>query len=148
MRSVLWCAVLVLAPKTIGSAFRYGAGYKDLEIDSARLLSRRTVVAAVNANIPTEMTIKLHEPWNTRGYGGEYEDVDHLFAMYLLYNLGKYGVRVDERTKLLGIDESKEPMAYPEAARPAFESARSDSAKYAQRTAFRPEGTRIGEAAN
>jgi hypothetical protein len=178
--------------KTIGSAFRYGAGYRDLEIDSARFLSRRTVVAAVNANIPTEMAIKLLEQWNARGYGldvvfyrkyagstyvdphdedkvafkdlpnrfpsvlsrdfrreaGEYEDVDNLFAMYLLYNLGKYSLRVDERTKLVGIEKSKEPMAYPDAARRAFESARSDSAKYALRTAFQPEGTRIGEAAN
>jgi hypothetical protein len=178
--------------KTIGSAFRYGAGYKDLEIDSARFLSRRKVVAAVNANIPTEMAIKLLEQWNARGYGldvvfyrkyagstyvdphdedkvafkdlpnrfpsvlsrdfrreaGEYEDVDNLFAMYLLYNLGRYSVRVDERTQLLGIEKSKEPMAYPEAASRALASARSDNAKYAQRTTFRPEGTRIGEAAN
>jgi len=176
--------------KTIGSAFRYGAGYKDLEIDSARVLSRRTVVAAVNANIPTEMAIKLLEQWNARGYGldvvfyrkyagsnyvdphdedqvafkdlpnrfpsvlsrdfrkeqGEYEDVDNLFAMYLIYNLGKYSVRLDERTKLLEIDKSRTPMAYPEAAERAARSARSDSAKYAQRAAFRPEGTRIGEA--
>jgi hypothetical protein len=178
--------------KTIGSAFRYGAGYKDLEIDSARFLSRRTVVAAVNANIPTEMAIKLIEQWAARGYGldvvfyrkyagstyvdphdedkvafkdlpnrfpsvlsrdfrreaGEYEDVDNLFAMYLLYNLGKYGVRVNDGTRLLEIEKSKQPLAYAEAARRAFESARSDSAGYAQRAAFRPEGTRIGAEAN
>ena len=77
---------------------------------------------------------------------GEYEDVDNLFAMYLIYNLGKYSVRLDERTKLLEIDKSRTPMAYPEAAERAARSARSDSAKYAQRAAFRPEGTRIGEA--
>ena len=79
---------------------------------------------------------------------GEYEDVDNLFAMYLLHNLGKYSVRVNEPTKLLEIARSKEPMAYAEAARRAFESARSDSAKYAQRAAFKPDGTRIGEAAD
>jgi len=178
--------------KTIGSAFRYGAGYRDLDVTSARFLSRRPVVAAVNANIPTEMAIKLLEQWNARGYGldvvlyrkyagstyvdphdvdkvafkdlpnrfpsvlsrdfrkeqGEYEDPDNLSAMYLLYNLGRYSVRVNEQTRQLEIERSKEPMAYPEAARLASESARSDSARYAQRATFRPEGTRIGEAAN
>jgi len=175
--------------KTIGSAFRYGAGYRDLEIDSARFLSRRTVVAAVNANIPTEMAIKLLEQWAARGYGldvvlyrkyagstyvdphdehkvafkdlpnrfpsvlsrdfrreaGEYEDVDNLFAMYLLYNLGKYGVRVNDETGLLEIAKSKSPLPYPEAARLAAESAGADSEKYSRHAAFRPEGTRIGE---
>jgi hypothetical protein len=175
--------------KTIGSAFRYGAGYKDLEIDSARFLSRRTVVAAANANIPTEMAIKLLEQWAARGYGldvvlyrkyagstyvdphdedmvafkdlpnrfpsvlsrdfrreaGDYQDVDNLFAMYLLYNLGKYGVRVNDETRLLEIAKSKSPLPYPEAARFAAESAGADSEKYSRRAAFRPEGTRIGE---
>jgi hypothetical protein len=178
--------------KTIGSAFRYGAGYKDLEIDSARFLSRRTVVAAVNANIPTEMAIKLLEQWNARGYGldvvfyrkyagstyvdphdedkvafkdlpnrfpsvlsrdfrreaGEYEDVDNLFAMYLIYNLARYSVKVNDETKLLEIDKSKSPMPYPEAAKLATQSARSDSENYGRQTAFRPEGKRIGEAAD
>jgi hypothetical protein len=178
--------------KTIGSAFRYGAGYKDLEIDSARFLSRRTVVAAVNANIPTEMAIKLLEQWAARGYAldvvfyrkyagstyvdphdedkvafkdlpnrfpsvlsrdfrkeqGEYEDPDNLFAMYLLYNLGKYGVRVNDETRLLEIAKSKRPLPYPEAAALAKRSANSDSARYDQRAAFKPEGTRISEAAD
>jgi len=178
--------------KTIGSAFRYGAGYKDLEIDSARLFSRRRLVAALNANIPTEMALKLIEQWNARGYRldvvlyrkytgstwvdpheeekvafkdlpnrfpsvlsrdfrreqGEYEDPDNLFAMYLLYNLARYSVRVNEQTKLLEIDRSKEPLAYAEAARLALESARSDSARYAERAAFQPQGTRIGETGN
>jgi hypothetical protein len=176
--------------KTIGSAFKYGAGYKDLEVTSAWLLSRRKLVAAANANIPTEMAMKLIEQWNARGYGldvvlyrkypgsnwvdphdeekvafkdlpnrfpsvlsrdfrrevGEYEDPDNLFAMYLLYNLGKYGVRVNEQTKLLEIVRSKSPLPYPEAARLATEAARSDSENYGQHASFRPEGTRIGEA--
>ncbi len=50
--------------KTIGSAFRYGAGYGNLGIDSARFLSGRPVVAALNANIPTEMALKLMREWN------------------------------------------------------------------------------------
>jgi len=68
--------------------------------------------------------------------------------MYLLYNLGKYSVRVNENTKLLEIDRNKHPMPYPEAARLAAQSARSDSENYGRRAAFTPEGTRIGETAN
>jgi hypothetical protein len=82
-----------------------------------------------------------------RKEAGEYEDPDNLFAMYLLYNLGKHSVRVNESTKLLEIEKSKAPMAYPEAARRAMHSARSDSENYGRQAAFRPEGTRIGEAA-
>ncbi len=109
----------------------------------------RRLVAAANANIPTEMAMKLLKEWNARGYGmdvvlyrkyegstyvdpheeekvafkdlpnrfpsvlsrdfrkeqGHYEDVDNLFAMYLLYNLGRYRVRVNDETKLLEIDK-------------------------------------------
>jgi len=178
--------------KTIGSAFKYGAGYEDLEVDSARRLLRRPLVAAANANIPTEMALKLLQQWQARGYGldvvlyrkypgssyvdphdedkvafrdlpnrfpsvlsrdfrreaGEYEDPDNLFAMYLLYNLGRYSVRVNGQTRRLEIEKSRTPMAYAEAAALAAKSATSDGAKYAQRAAFRPEGTRIGEAGN
>jgi hypothetical protein len=56
--------------KTIGSAFRFGAGYADLNVEGARVLPGRTrAVAAANANIPTEMAMKLIEAWNARGYG-------------------------------------------------------------------------------
>ena len=54
--------------KTIGSAFRYGAGYKDLDVTSAAILSGRRVVAALNANIPTEMAMKIIREWDARGY--------------------------------------------------------------------------------
>jgi len=54
--------------KTIGAAFRYGAGYKDLEVTSARLLSRRQIVAAAHANIPSEMAMRLMQEWHARGY--------------------------------------------------------------------------------
>jgi hypothetical protein len=78
---------------------------------------------------------------------GEYEDEDNLFAMYLLYNLGRYSVRVNERTRLLEIDRSKDPMPYAEAAKLAGQSARSDSGNYGRRAAFEPQGRRIGQAA-
>ena len=55
--------------KTIGSAFKLGAGYKDLDVTSAKILSGRPMVAAANANIPTEMAMKLLKEWAARGYG-------------------------------------------------------------------------------
>ena len=55
--------------KTIGMGFKLGAGYKDLEVTSAKLLPGVRAVAAVNANIPTEVAMKLLEAWNARGYG-------------------------------------------------------------------------------
>jgi hypothetical protein len=55
--------------KTIGAAFKLGAGYKDLEVTAARVLSGRPMVAAANANIPTEMAMKLVKAWDARGYG-------------------------------------------------------------------------------
>jgi len=179
--------------KTIGSGFRYGAGYKDLEVTSAKLLPALTrVVAAANANIPTEMAMKLLKAWNARGYGmdvvlykkyegstyvdpheeekvafkdlpnrfpsvlsrdfrreqGQYEDFDNLFAMYVLYNLGKYSLRVNDETKLLEIEKRKSPMAYPEAAELATRNARSDSEKFPLRLPFLPSGIGIGAPAD
>ena len=182
-----------LCSKTIGAGFRHGAGYRNLEVRSAKVLSGRKVVAAITANIPTEipteMTMKLIKEWNARGVGldvvlyrkcagstcvdpqekvafkdlpnrfpsvlsrdfnrneGEYEDFDNLFAMYVLFNMGKYSVRVNASTKLLEIERSKRPPAYPEAARLATRSAKSDSASFRRRAPFQPRGTRIGEAA-
>ena len=148
-------------------------------------------MAAINANIPTEMAMKLLKEWNGRGYemdvvwyrkyGGStyvdpheaekvafkdlpnrfpsvlsrdfrkeqdhYEDFDNLFAMYLLYNMSKYRVRVNEKTKLLEIDKSKVPVAYPEAVDAATRSARSDSENFGRRVPFRRQGTEIGDPA-
>jgi len=176
--------------KTIGSAFRYGAGYKDLEVTSASFLSGRRIVAAANANIPTEMAMKLVREWDARGYGmdvvlyrkyegstyvdphddekvafkdlpnrfpsvlsrdfrreqGEYKDYDNLYAMYLLYNLGKYSVRVNKDTKLIEIGKGKAPLRYAQAAGLAATSARSDSGDFMKGVPFVPRGTLIGQA--
>jgi hypothetical protein len=176
--------------KTIGSAFRYGAGYGDLEVTAGPLLPGRKVKAAVTANLPTEMALKLMRAWDARGYRmdvvlyrkypgstyvdpheeekvafkdlpdrfpsvlsrdfrkeeGEYRDVDNLFAMYLLHNLGKYRVSVNAQTDLLEIEGGEAPMPYREAARLATESAAADAESYGRRRVFRPKGTRIGEA--
>ena len=126
--------------KTIGAAFRFGAGYEHLEVTSAKLLKRRRIVVAATANIPMEMAMKLIKEWGRRGYAmdvvlykkyggstyvdpnddppaafkdlpnrfpsvlsrdfrrdaGEYEDFDNLYAMHLLYSLGRYRVQVNE----------------------------------------------------
>jgi hypothetical protein len=175
--------------KTIGSAFRYGAGYADLDVTRPRFLPGRPLAAAANANIPTEMALKLMEQWNARGYRidavlykkypgslyidphddepvafkdlpnrfpsvlsrdfrkeqGQYEDPDNLFAMYLLYNLAKYSIQVNEQTKLLEIARTKTPLGYVEAAQLAAEAASSDSGNYGRRVNFQPKGTRIGD---
>jgi len=175
--------------KTIGSAFKFGAGYKELDVTSAKLFSRRRVVVAAKANIPTEMAMKLIKEWHKRGYGmdvvlykkyagstyidphdeekvafkdlpnrfpsvlsrdfrreeGAYKDFDNLFAMYLLYNMGKYSVRMNEQTRLLEIETSKHPMPYPEAAKLATRSAKSDSKNFRRHLPFLPKGTRVGE---
>jgi hypothetical protein len=175
--------------KTIGAAFKYGAGYKELEVKSGPIASGRKVKAALKANVPTEMAMKLLEAWNARGYGldvvpyrkypsssyvdphdeekvafedlpnrfpsvlsldfareqGRYEDFDNLFAMYLLYNLGRYSITVNDETKLLEIRTSKSPLAYPAAAKLAAQSARSDSDGFRRRSVFRQQGTAIGE---
>ncbi len=146
-------------------------------------------MTAVNANIPTEMALKLLKEWNARGYGldvvmykkykgstyvdpheedkvefkdlpnrfpsvlsrdfrkeqGQYEDFDNLFAMYLLYNLAKHSVRVNDETKVLEIEKSKKPMAYPEAAELATQSAKSDSEGFLRRLPFLRTGTEIGD---
>jgi len=147
------------------------------------------VVAALNANLPTEMAMKLLAEWHKRGYGmdvvlyrkyegsayadphddppvafkdlpnrfpsvlsrdfrrdqGKYEDYDNLYAMYLLYNLGRFSVRVNDETKLLEIADRKTPMPYARAAEIAKSSARVDSEGFRAGTAFQPKGTLVGE---
>jgi len=175
--------------KTIGMGFKLGAGYNDLDVESATIFSRRKVVAAANANIPTEMAMKLLKEWDARGYRmdvvlyekykssayvdprddekvafkdlpnrfpsvlsrdfrkeqGQYEDFDNLFAMYVLYHMGKYSVRMNDESKLLEIAKSKNPIPYPEAAELATRSAESDTENFRRRLPFRRKGTAIGE---
>jgi hypothetical protein len=55
--------------KTIGAAFRHGAGYGTLEVrDPLPLSGVIRAIAAVSANIPTEMALKLMREWRARGY--------------------------------------------------------------------------------
>ena len=52
----------------IGMGFKDAAGYKDLEVKGAPILAIRKIKAAVKANTPTEMAMKLLKAWNARGY--------------------------------------------------------------------------------
>jgi hypothetical protein len=55
--------------KTIGAAFKHGAGYDTLRVrDPLPFAAVMRAVAAVSANIPTEMALKLVEQWHARGY--------------------------------------------------------------------------------
>ena len=176
--------------KTIGMGFKLGAGYEDLEVKNVNLVRGVSAVAALTANIPTEMAMKLMKAWHARGYGmdvvlykkyggsgwvdphdedkvafkdlpnrfpsvlsrdfrkeqGQYQDVGNLFAMYLLHNLGRYSVRVDDTTQQLDIDTRKTPIPYPQAAELASRNARSDSQNFGRGPPFQPEGTVVGQA--
>ena len=173
--------------KTIGAAFKYGAGYRTLEVKSPLLLPGRPLAAIAHANIPTEMAMKLLDEFDKRGYrleavlykkypgsryidphekekiafkdlpnrfpsyisldfrndAGDYEDYDNLLAMYLLFNIGKYSVRVDGETQRLAIAAAKEPMPYAEAKALAQRQADADSRGFLRRLAFRPQGNKI-----
>jgi hypothetical protein len=175
--------------KTIGSGFKYGAGYRGLEVKTVDFLPSRKLATLRNANIPAEMAMKLMAEWNARGYRmdvvlyrkypastyvdpldpdsppfrelpdrfpsvmsldfrndqGNYQDYDNLLAMYLLYNLGRYGVRIDERTGRLEIARSAEPRDYASALAAAKVDAEEDSKGFVQRLLFRPRGKAIGE---
>jgi hypothetical protein len=77
---------------------------------------------------------------------GQYKDYDNLYAMYLLYNLGRYGVRVNGETKRLEIDRAQNVMGYVEAADRAAKTARSDSENLQRRLGFTLQGNAIEEA--
>jgi len=51
---------------------------------------------------------------------------------------------VNDTSKRLEIETSKSPMAYPEAAEFATQSAGSDSESFSRRQPFRRKGTEIG----
>jgi hypothetical protein len=55
--------------KTIGAAFKHGAGYGTLAVrDPLPLSSLVRALAAISANIPAEMAQQLIEQWHARGY--------------------------------------------------------------------------------
>jgi hypothetical protein len=72
---------------------------------------------------------------------GQYRDYDNLYAMYLLWNLGKYSVSVDPASGKLRIDTTKSPLTFAKADELARKSARSDADNYASGARFNPQGT-------
>jgi hypothetical protein len=175
--------------KTIGSGFKYGAGYKDLQISTAPVLRIRKAAKAVRSNIPTEMAMKLIKEFDKRGYTMDavlyrkyagsnyvdpldpelgafnklpnrfpsvlsldfrndeksYQDYDNLYAMYLLYNMGRYSFRVNGETQRIEVEVTRTPMPYKQAAAKADKDAGSDSKGFLARLLFPAKGKRVGE---
>ena len=76
----------------------------------------------------------------------DYQDYDNLFAVYLLYNMGLYSVRVNPQTKLLEIGRGKDVLPYARAAELAGRAARSDSRAFREGLPFIPAGSTIAQA--
>jgi hypothetical protein len=175
--------------KTIGAGFKYGAGYKDLEVKTAPILTIRRAARALQSNIPTEMAMKLLEEFDARGYGmdvvlyrkyaasgyvdplepengafkslpnrfpsvlsldfrndeASYHDYHNLFAMYLLYNMRRFSVRVNGETQRLEFEATGTPMTYAKAAEKADKDAQSDSKNFLSRLLFPVKGTKAGD---
>jgi hypothetical protein len=54
--------------KTVGVAFKHGAGYEDLKIKGTGLLGKVNPLKALKANVPMEMAMKIVTAWGKRGY--------------------------------------------------------------------------------
>jgi hypothetical protein len=72
---------------------------------------------------------------------GEYRDYDNLFAMHLLFNLGRHIVKIDPATRRLEIEATKTPLPYGEAVDQAAASAQSDIDRF--RRGEVPDNTRL-----
>ncbi len=74
---------------------------------------------------------------------GSYEDYDNLYAMYLLYNLGRYSIALDGGTRRLTVEGQKEPDGYEAARREARKAARKDKKHLLRRLIFRTWGIKL-----
>ena len=79
---------------------------------------------------------------------GEYEDFDNLYAMHLLYSLGRYRVQVNEQTLLLEVKQAKNTKPYAEAVELATAGARSDMENNRRKLLFRSKGKYFWESAD
>jgi hypothetical protein len=173
--------------KTIGLAFKYGAGFKDLQIKGTSFRSQLNFISATKVNVPTEMAMKLikilaehhctfdvvlYKKWNGSTYidplegsgkmfrdlpnrfpsvlstdylenQGSYEDYDNLFAMYLLYYMGRYSIVLNGENRRLEIEAKKEPDGYATATHKADESAGRDKKHMLRRLIFRAWGIKL-----
>ncbi|MHC1741555.1 MAG: hypothetical protein AB9873_00825 [Syntrophobacteraceae bacterium] len=74
---------------------------------------------------------------------GSYEDYDNLYAMYLLYNLGRYSIVLDGVTRQLKVEAEKAPDSYEAAKRKAREAAKRDKKHLLRRLIFRTWGIKL-----
>jgi hypothetical protein len=75
---------------------------------------------------------------------GHYEDYDNLYAMYLLYNLGRCSIVLDGATRKLAVEAQKIPDTYEAAKQKARESAVKDKKGFPRRLIFRSWGIKLG----
>ncbi|MGV8072941.1 MAG: hypothetical protein AB2L11_00030 [Syntrophobacteraceae bacterium] len=54
--------------KTVALAFRHGAGFRDLHIKGADLISKLNIISATKAGIPTETAMEIIKSCAARGY--------------------------------------------------------------------------------
>lgn len=76
---------------------------------------------------------------------GRYEDYDNLYAMHLLYGLGRASVVFDGATRRLHFEARKEPSSWAEATRVADDKAEDESKLVLRRLLFRAWGIRLGD---
>ncbi len=74
---------------------------------------------------------------------GSYEDYHNLFAMYLLYYLGKYSIVLNGETRRLEVEMEKEPDSYATAINKADQAARKDKKHLLRRLVFRAWGIKL-----
>ena len=173
--------------KTIGLAFKHGAGFSDLEVKGTGFLSQLNFIQATKVNLPTEMALQLiktlagrgctfdvvlYKKWTGSTYinpqddtgimykdlpnrfpsvlsldylenQGSYEDYDNLFAMYLLYCMGRYSIVLNGETRHLEIEAKKEPDGYAIASYNADQSAQKDKKHLLRRLVFRAWGMKL-----
>jgi hypothetical protein len=79
---------------------------------------------------------------------GHYEDYENLYAMYLLYNLGRYSIVLDGASRKLQVEARKEPDTYGVAKKKAHDSATKDKKRLLRRLVFRAWGIKLEGAAD
>lgn len=75
---------------------------------------------------------------------GSYEDFDNLRAMHLLFDLGRYSLKIDPATTRLQVEREKQPEPYEVAEARAVGEARKESKHILRRLLFRAWGLRVG----
>ncbi len=79
---------------------------------------------------------------------GKFQDYDNLYAMYLLYNLGRHSIYINPNNQLLEFEVSKTAMPFAEAKKQAQKSAKSDYKNYRRNIDFLPSGLQLGQDPN